>query len=275
MGGIIGLAGAIVLGPRIGKFVDGKIHPIPAHHIPMVIAGTFILAFGWFGFNPGSTLSGTDLRISIVVVNTMLAGTAGALAAMLTLYAKGMKPDPSMLCNGMLAGLVAITAPCAFVDSWAAVAIGGVAGVVVVFSVFFWDKVRVDDPVGAISVHGVCGLWGVLSVGIFANGKYGASWGNVTRPEFVSIFHKAYPGLNGDGIDGVRGILFGDSSQLVAQAIDCAVVAVFGFIMAYVWFKFSNLITPIRVTKEVEIEGLDLPEMGAMGYPEFHATSRN
>jgi Amt family ammonium transporter len=275
MGGFIGLAGAVVIGARIGKYVDGKINPIPAHHIPMVIAGTFILAFGWFGFNPGSTLAGTDLRISIVVVNTMLASVAGALAAMLTLNLKGMKPDPSMLCNGMLAGLVAITAPCAFIDSWAAVVVGAVAGVIVVFSVFFFDRIRVDDPVGAISVHGINGLWGVLSVGIFANGKYGASWNGVVRDQFVKMFHKDFPGLNGDGIDGVRGILFGDSSQLVAQAIDCAVVALFGFAMAYVWFKVSNLITPIRVSKETEVEGLDLPEMGAMGYPEFSATSRN
>jgi ammonium transporter, Amt family len=265
MGGIIGLVGAYVLGARIGKYKDGKTIPIPAHHIPMVIAGTFILAFGWFGFNPGSTLAGTDLRISIVVVNTMLAGTAGALGAMVTLFAKGLKPDPSMLCNGMLAGLVAITAPCAFVDSWAAVVIGGVAGVLVVFSVFFWDKLKIDDPVGAISVHGVNGLWGVLSVGIFANGKYGAGWNGVVRDDWVKAA----------GSDGVRGILFGDASQLYAQALDCVVVVVFGIAMAYVWFKISNLITPIRVPAEVEIEGLDLPEVGAMGYPEFVVTSRN
>ena len=143
----------------------------------MVIAGTFILAFGWFGFNPGSTLSGTDLRISTVVVNTMLAGVTGCMATMCWLMLKGMKPDPSMMCNGMLAGLVAITAPCAFVDSWAAVVIGLIAGVLVVESVFFWDKRGIDDPVGAVSVHGVNGLWGVIAVGIFANGKYGARLG--------------------------------------------------------------------------------------------------
>ena len=219
MGGIIGLAGAMVLGPRLGKFRDGKPLPIPGHHVPMVVVGTFILAFGWFGFNPGSTLAGTDLRISVVVVNTMLASIAGAIAAMLTLYAKGMKPDPTMMCNGMLAGLVAITAPCAFVDSWAAVVIGAIAGVLVVFSVFFWERRGIDDPVGAISVHGVNGLWGVVSVGIFANGKYGAGWNGVVRDEFVEKF----------GSDGVRGILYGDASQLVAQLLDAAVVAVFGF----------------------------------------------
>lgn len=265
MGGIIGLAGAIVIGPRIGKFAkDGTPLPIPGHHVPMVIAGTFILAFGWFGFNPGSTLAGTDLRIAMVVVNTMLAGIAGAIASMLILYAKGFKPDPTMLCNGMLAGLVAITAPCAFVSSWAAALIGAIAGVLVVFSVFFWERRGIDDPVGAISVHGVNGLWGVIAVGIFANGKYGAGWNNVVR----DVFSKEY------GYDGVRGVLYGDWSQLYAQLIDAAVVAVFGFVMAYVWFKLSNLITPIRVSRDVEIEGLDGPEMGALGYPDFTVTSR-
>jgi ammonium transporter, Amt family len=193
----------------------------------------------------------------------MLAGVAGALTAMLTLYAKGMKPDPSMLCNGMLAGLVAITAPCAFVDSWAAVAIGGIAGILVVFSVFFWDRRGIDDPVGAISVHGVNGLWGVISVGLFANGKYGGGWDGVVRDSILK-------GVGKDlGYDGVRGLFFGDASQLYAQLIDAAVVAVFGFAMAYAWFKLSNLITPIRVPAEVEREGLDLPEVGALGYPDF------
>jgi ammonium transporter, Amt family len=267
MGGVIALAGAMILGPRIGKYVNGKPVAIPGHHIPMVIAGTFILAFGWFGFNPGSTLAGTDLRISIVVVNTMLAGITGALAAMFFMQAQGMKPDPSMMCNGMLAGLVAITAPCAFVDSWAAVLIGAIAGVLVVVSVWFWDNAGVDDPVGAISVHGINGLWGVISVGIFANGKYGAGWNGVVRQDVIDGVAKNL------GYDGVRGILFGDASQLGAQLLDAAVVAVFGFAMAYVWFKISNLITPLRVPKEVEIEGLDIPEMGALGYPNFELKS--
>jgi Amt family ammonium transporter len=134
----------------------------------MVVLGTFILAFGWFGFNPGSTLAGTDLRISFVVVNTLLASATASIGAHLALSLKGLKPDPTMLCNGMLAGLVAITAPCAFVNPMGAAIIGLVAGVLVVFSVFFWEARGVDDPVGAISVHGVNGLWGVLSVGIFA-----------------------------------------------------------------------------------------------------------
>jgi len=255
MGGIIGLAGVMVLGPRLGKYAkDGTPLPMPGHHLPMVVVGTFILAFGWFGFNPGSTLAGTDLRISTIVVNTMLASIAGAITAMLALYARSMKPDPTMMCNGMLSGLVAITAPCAFVSSWVAAVIGGIAGVLVVFSVFFWERRRIDDPVGAISVHGVNGLWGVISLGLFANGKYGDGWNNVAG--------------------GVRGAFYGDVSQLYAQLLDAAVVAVFGFAMAYVWFKLSNRITPIRVCRETEVEGLDGPEMGAIGYPDFSVGSR-
>ncbi|HZP42423.1 MAG TPA: ammonium transporter [Candidatus Binatia bacterium] len=260
MGGAIALAGAMVIGPRLGKFdAKGRPNAIPGHHVPMVVLGTFILAFGWFGFNPGSTLAGTDLRTSFVVVNTMLAGIVGSLASMVTLMRKGLKPDPTMMCNGMLAGLVAITAPCAFVDPWAAVVIGAVAGWLVVESVFFWEARGIDDPVGAISVHGVNGLWGVISLGIFANGRYGAGWNGVVRDAMVQAY----------GADGVRGLLYGDASQLVMQLIDGAVVAVFGFLMAYAWFKFSNLLTPIRVDRETELEGLDGPEMGTLGYPDF------
>jgi Amt family ammonium transporter len=258
----------MVLGARLGKYKDGRPQPLPGHHVPMVVIGTFILAFGWFGFNPGSTLAGTDLRISSIVVNTMLASIAGAIAAMLTLWWKKMKSDPTMMCNGMLGGLVAIAGPCAFVDSWAAVAVGAVAGVLVVYSVFFWERVGVDDPVGAISVHGVNGLWGVISVGIFANGKYGAGWNGVVRPEIVDGIAKNL------GYDGVRGILYGDASQLGAQLLDAAVLTVFGFLMAYAWFKLSNLITPIRVSRETEIEGLDGPELGALGYPDFTVVGR-
>ncbi|MGO9833439.1 MAG: ammonium transporter [Polyangiaceae bacterium] len=259
MGGVIALAGAIVIGPRIGKYIDGKPQTIPAHHLPMAIVGCFILAFGWFGFNPGSTLAGTDLRIAFIVVNTMLASFGGAFAAMVFLMMRGLKPDPGMMVNGMLAGLVAITAPCAFVDPWAAMVIGLAAGVFVVVAVAFFDNRGVDDPVGAISVHGVNGLWGVLSVGIFANGAYGAGWNGVVRDSFVKQY----------GSDGVRGILYGDASQLLMQAIDCVALCTFGFVMAFVWFKVSNLITPIRVSPETEIAVLDMPEMGALGYPDF------
>jgi Amt family ammonium transporter len=259
MGGFIGLAGAMVVGPRIGKFKDGKPQAIPGHNIPMVVLGTFILAFGWFGFNPGSTLAGTDLRIGFVVVNTMLAGIVAALSAALTLTWKKLPHDPSMLCNGMLAGLVAITAPCAFVSPWAAGLIGAIAGVIVVYSVFFFERIGIDDVVGAISVHGINGLWGVMAVGIFANGDYGAGWNGVVRDGMVAKY----------GFDGVRGLLYGDFSQFVAQGLDCIVVATFGFAFAYVWFVVSDKITPIRVIEDVEVEGLDIPEVGAPAYPDF------
>jgi Amt family ammonium transporter len=226
------------------------------------LIGTFILAFGWFGFNPGSTLAGTDLRIAHVVVNTMLASVTGALATMFYLMGTGKKPDPSMMLNGMLAGLVAITAPSSFVNSMGACIIGAVAGVLVVWSVLFWDRIGVDDPVGAISVHGVNGLWGVLSVGLLATGQYGAGWNGVVRDDWVK---KA-------GYDGVRGLFYGDASQFIAQVVDCGVLIVFGLTMAFVWFKISDLITPLRVTKEIEIQGLDMPEMGALGWPDFEHT---
>lgn len=260
MGGLIGLAGAICIGARIGKF-DGHGRPqaMPGHNVPMVVLGTFILAFGWFGFNPGSTLAGTDLRISFVVVNTLLASIAGAIGAHIAMAAKGMKPDTTLLCNGMLAGLVAITAPCAFVNPLGAVIIGGVAGILVILSVFFLESKGIDDPAGAISVHGTNGLWGVLSVGIFATGEYGAGWNGVVREEMVKLY----------GSDGVRGLLYGDFSQFIMQFIDCVVLAGFALTMAFVWFKVSDLITPLRVSKETEIEGLDGPEMGVLGYPDF------
>ena len=271
MGGVISLAGCIVLGPRIGKYVDGKPRALPGHNIPMVVIGTFILAFGWFGFNPGSTLAGTDLRLTVVVVNTLLASITGAVAAMVWLMLRGMKPDASMMCNGMLGGLVAITAPCAFVNSWAAALIGAVAGVIVVQGVFFWERVGIDDVVGAISVHGLNGLWGVISLGLLANGQYGAGgalpdggfgagWNGVpARAEMIAKY----------GSDGVRGLFYGDVSQLWAQLLDAGVLCVFGFSMAFVWFKLSNVIVPMRVTKAVELEGLDGPELGCLGYPDF------
>ena len=188
-----------------------------------------------------------------------MAGITGALGAYVALAIKGIKPDPTMLCNGMLAGLVAITAPCAFVDPWAGALIGAIAGLLVVYSVFFWEKIGIDDPVGAVSVHGVNGVWGVLSVGIFANGAYGAGWNGVVREEMVKLY----------GSDGVRGLLYGDFSQFVMQALNAGVVIVFPFVMAYVWFKVSDLITPIRVSKEVEIEGLDVAEVGIPGYTDM------
>jgi Amt family ammonium transporter len=157
-GGVAALAGAIVLGPRIGKYKDGKVQAIPGHHIPMAVVGTFILAFGWFGFNAGSSLAGTDLRIGVTATNTMLASAAGSFGAMALMWLRFGKPDITMMCNGMLAGLVAITAPCAFVTAPLAVLIGFIAGILVCVSVFFVERtLKVDDPVGAFSVHGVNG----------------------------------------------------------------------------------------------------------------------
>jgi Amt family ammonium transporter len=216
----------------------------------MALTGVFILAFGWFGFNAGSTLAGTDLRIGVVATNTMLASASGAIAAMLYMWLKFGKPDPSMAGNGMLAGLVAITAPCAFVNSVAAFIIGAAAGFLVCLSVFFVERtLKVDDPVGAISVHGTCGAWGVVSLGIFADGTYG----------------DAFNGVQGT----VRGLLYGDAGQFVAQVIGPVTNLIFIFGASWVFFKLCDMVMGLRVTPEVEIEGLDLPEMGALAYPDF------
>jgi Amt family ammonium transporter len=259
LGGAIALAGAIAIGPRVGKFSQGRPQPLPGHHVPMVGIGSFLLAVGWFGMNAGMTLSGSDLRLAAIAVNTVLASAAGAAAAMLTLQAKRMKADPTMMCNGLAAGLVAISAPCAFVDSWAAVTIGAVAGMLAVLGILVSERCGLDDPVGAISTHGIGGIWGLLAVGLFANGRYGAGWNGVARDEFVGRFQS----------DGVRGLLFGDASQLAAQSIDVAVVLLLGFGLGYAWFKLSNLAIPLRVPRNMELEGLDGPEMGALGYPDF------
>jgi Amt family ammonium transporter len=251
VGGVTALAGALVLGPRIGKFKkDGTPNAIPGHHIPMAIVGTFILAFGWFGFNPGSTLAGTDLRIGVIAVNTMLASASGALLAMIVMWLKFGKPDPSMCANGMLAGLVAITAPCAFVTAPSAVLIGAIAGVLVIYSVLFIERVfKVDDPVGAISVHGACGAWGVLSLGLFADGTYGDGWNSVKGT--------------------VTGLFYGNGSQLAAQIIDVLVNFIFIFAISYLFFRLLDVILGNRVSPEVELGGLDIPETGVLGYNDF------
>ena len=251
VGGMAALAGAIVIGPRLGKYTkSGESLPIPGHDIPMALAGTFILAFGWFGFNPGSTLAGGDLRIAVVATNTMLAGTGGAIFAMFYVMWRLGKPDPSMLANGMLAGLVAITAPCAFVNSVSAMIIGVVAGFLVVESVLFFDRVaKIDDPVGAISVHGVNGAWGVLSLGLFADGAYGDGWNGV-------------PGT-------VTGLFYGNASQFAAQCVGTLTCGVFVFTSFFIFFKIVDVLMGNRVSAEVEIEGLDIPEMGALAYPDF------
>lgn len=250
VGGISALAGAIVLGPRIGKYSkNGTSNAIPGHNIPMAIVGTFILAFGWFGFNAGSTLAGTDLRLTVVAANTMLASGAGAIASTIIMFYKFGKPDPSMMANGMLAGLVAITAPCAFVNPISSVIIGLIAGVLVVYAVFFIDqKLKIDDPVGAVAVHGVNGAWGILALGLFADGTYG-------------------DGLNGIS-GGVRGLFYGDFGQFFAQVIGIVVAIIFVFSLMYCFFKLQNKYFGIRVDPIDEVAGLDMPEMGINGYEE-------
>jgi Amt family ammonium transporter len=250
-GGVIALMFAWLIGPRHGKYnKEGKlVHPIMPHSIPMVMLGTFILAFGWFGFNPGSTLAGTDLRIAVVAVNTMIAGSTATMATTLYMWwFKTKKPDPSMMCNGMLAGLVAITAPCAFVSAGGAAWIGIIAGILVVEAVFFFDKIRIDDSVGAISVHGVNGAWGCLSIGLFADGTYGDGW---------------------NGVSGtVTGLFYGkhEMGQFWAELIGVTTCFVTLSILAWIVYKIAEVTVGNRVSIEVEIEGLDVPEMGVAGY---------
>jgi ammonium transporter, Amt family len=251
-GGVAALVGAWVLGPRIGKFKsDGTPVAMPGHHIPMAVVGCMILAFGWFGFNSGSTLAGGDLRIGVVATNTMIASCAAGLSAMFYMWIRYGKPDISMSANGVLAGLVAITAPCAFVNSVSAVIIGLVAGVIVCVVVFVVERVlKVDDPVGAVAVHGANGAWGVLSLGLFADGTYG-------------------DGLN--GVTGtVKGLFYGDISQFGAQLLGCATNFIFVSALMYVFFKLLNLITPLRVPANVEQEGLDQFEVAVTAYPDFN-----
>jgi ammonium transporter, Amt family len=256
VGGMTALAVSMIIGPRIGKYTrEGKANPMPGHDITMVLLGCFILAFGWFGFNPGSTLGASgngNLRIGSIAVNTMLAGCTGSIASLLYMWIRFNKPDASMAGNGLLAGLVAITAPSGFVNTVGAAIIGFFAGMLVCLSVEFVERVlRVDDPVGAISVHGACGLWGVISVGLFADGtsNYGGSWN----------------GVNGS----VTGLFYGDPSQLVAQLIGCATLMGIVFTLSYVFNWLVDAIVGQRVGAQSELEGLDLPEMGALGYPEF------
>jgi Amt family ammonium transporter len=250
-GGVCALCGAMLLGPRIGKFnKDGSPNAIPGHNIPMVVTGTLILAFGWFGFNPGSSLAATDLRIGSIAVCTMLASAAGCCTSLLYMWAVFGKPDPTMGCNGLLAGLVAITAPCAFVNPVGAVIIGAIAGVLVIWGVLFVERVlKVDDPVGAVAVHGVNGAWGCLSIGLFATGEYGGGWNGVATP--------------------VTGLFYGGGmGQLAAEAIGVLTNVVWVFGMAFVFFTVLDKTMGLRVSAREEIEGLDIHEMGVSGYVE-------
>jgi Amt family ammonium transporter len=234
VGGWAALMGAMALGPRIGKYgADGKPRAIPGHSIPFAITGVFILLIGWFGFNPGSELA-ADGAVTAIAVTTLLAAAAGAVASMIVIWIVTGKPDVGMTGNGVLAGLVGITAGCFDVSNWGAVWIGLIAGMIVVGSVLFFDRIRIDDPVGAISVHGVCGAWGTLAVGLFA-------------------------------VDG--GLFYGGGTdQLVSQVI--GVVAVFAFvtITAGLLFMAIKYTIGLRVTPEEELQGLDVMEHGSPGY---------
>jgi ammonium transporter, Amt family len=257
VGGITAMALSIIMGARIGKYNrNGSANAMPGHDIVYVLTGCFILAFGWFGFNPGSTLGASGsgaLRIGSVAVDTMLAGCTGSFGAVLYMWIRYGKPDASMGGNGLLAGLVAITAPSGFVNTIGASIIGLIAGVLVCLSVEFFDRVaRIDDPVGAISVHGVNGLFGVIAVGLFADGKsnYGGSW---------------------NGVDGsVTGLFYGGGAgQLVAQLIGVVTLLGLIFTLSFVANVLVDIMIGQRVSPEAELAGLDIPEMGALGYPEF------
>ncbi len=250
-GGIAAFMGALFLGPRIGRYADdGSPRAIPGHNIPFAILGVFILWVGWFGFNPGSELL-ADEFVSGIAVNTMLAAAAGGLLTAITITLKSGKPDLAMIGNGVLAGLVAITAPCGAVTPVMSVVIGGIAGVLVVFSVLFFDKIKIDDPVGAVSVHGICGLWGLLSIGLFA--RYDDAF---LGREDAGLFY-------GGGID-----------QLLVQLLMAAIILVWVVLCTGILFFALKKTIGLRVTREEEIEGLDVLEHGLQGYaPDMAHTS--
>jgi Amt family ammonium transporter len=237
-GGWAAFIGAVLLGPRLGKY-NGQTKAIAGHSIPLAALGVFILWFGWFGFNPGSSLGveGQESLIGLVAINTNLAAAAGAIMAMVTVWTLYGKPDLSMTMNGALAGLVAVTAPCAFVAPWAAIVIGAVGGIVVVFGVGLLDKIHVDDPVGAVPVHGMNGLWGTLSIGLFAT-------------------------------DG--GLFYGGgTSQLGIQALGTFACAGFALVSMGLVFMLIKVTVGLRVGKDEELRGLDIGEHGMESYAGF------
>ncbi len=232
IGGWAAMAGAIVLGPRLGKYSkDGGVRPILGHNMPLAALGVFILWLGWFGFNPGSTTT-ADKSIAMIFVNTNLAAAAGSIFAMIISWIKFGKPEIGMSLNGALAGLVGITAGCANVSPSSAIVIGAVAGSLVVFSVLFFDKVKIDDPVGAISVHGVCGAWGTLAAGIFNMGG--------TTLKIIGV-----------------------------QIVGIGACFVWTFTAAFIMFKLIDMTVGLRVSPEEETEGLDFSEHGGNAYPDF------
>ena len=248
-GGIAALMGAIALGPRIGRYgTDGEPRAIPGHNLPFAIVGVFILWLGWFGFNPGSELAANGAVVA-VGVNTMLAAVAGGLTCAATIWWKSGKPDLAMIGNGVLAGLVAITAAAGTVTPIPAFMIGGIAGVLVVFSVLMFDRIKIDDPVGAISVHGVCGAWGVLAVGLWAQNPDG----------FVDA-------KLGDGYES-SGLFYGGGlNQLVVQIVMIVMITAWVAVTTGAAFKILDKTIGLRVTAEEEIRGLDVLEHGLVGY---------
>lgn len=252
IGGYAALAGVIILGPRIGKFKDGKPQAIPGHNITFGFLGVLLLWLGWLGFNGGSTLDGSDAYMNLAVVNTFLAAAAGAVAAMILTWLKTGKPDPSLTANGVLAGLVAITAPCGSVENWAAIVIGLIAGGIVYAGVMFNEAVlKVDDPVGAIAVHGYCGTWGLLSVGIFAVGMGEGILGG-------AVYTAGAPGL-----------LYGGVNQFIIQVVGALASIVWAFVAGFIVFKIIDVVIGLRVSQKEEVEGLDITEHGIRAYPEY------
>ena len=252
IGGYAALAGVLVVGPRLGKFKDGIAQAIPGHNLTLAFLGTFVLTLGWLGFNGGSTLDGNDAFMNLVVVNTFLAAAAGSITAMLITWAKSGKPDPSLTANGMLAGLVSITAPAGSVENWAAVVIGIIGGAIMIAGVFFNEnKLKVDDPVGAIAVHGYAGSWGLLSVGIFSVGI-----GNGILAD--AAYAADAPGL-----------LYGGVAQFIAQVAGVILTFVWAFGVSFIVFKILDVIVGLRVSEKDEVMGLDLAEHGVNAYPEY------
>ncbi|MCK4859009.1 MAG: ammonium transporter [Candidatus Omnitrophica bacterium] len=250
VGGWAGLAGAMLLGPRLGKYnKDKSSNAIPGHNIPLAALGVFILWFGWFGFNAGSTTSGTNLSIATIAVTTSLAASAAAITAMFTAWKRFGKPDTSMALNGALAGLVAITAGCASVSPLSAIIIGAIAGVLVVVSVEFIDKIlHIDDPVGAISVHGVCGAFGTLAVGLFAQAAYGKA----------------------SGVGAINGLFFGGGlSQFFVQLLGVFSVGAWVFGSSLLLFSIIKKTVGLRASDEEQLKGLDISEHGMEAYAGF------
>lgn len=255
IGGFVALAGAIVLGPRLGrKFKRDGGAPMLPHDLTIAVSGGLLLWFGWYGFNPGSTLSAMDFEgIGRVAANTTLAACAAGLTAMFWAYKSSKKWDAGFTTNGFLAGLVAITCPCYWVSPTGAILLGGVAGVLVVLGVELLEWLRIDDPIGAVPVHGFCGIWGTLSLGLFACGKYGA-----TGP------------IGPDNSAPLKGLFYGGGTQvLVAQAIGSASITIATFAVAMAVMLVVNSMGLLRVTEEGEGYGLDLHEHGISAYPEY------